>query len=171
MKREILYTASAKIGGIHFKVFTSKKGLRKIALNDRYAVINKADVTKLNPDDPYMHNIFNELKEYFSRERKKFSVPLDIRGTDFQKKVWKELQKIPFGKTVSYKFIAEKIGNLKAIRAVGRANGTNPVPVVIPCHRVIESNGKIGGYSCGIEIKEKLLELEGSLSLELFENS
>jgi methylated-DNA-[protein]-cysteine S-methyltransferase len=72
---------------------------------------------------------------------------------------------------VSYKFIAEKIGNLKAIRAVGRANGTNPVPVVIPCHRVIESNGKIGGYSCGIEIKEKLLELEGSLSLELFENS
>ncbi|HAB51588.1 MAG TPA: hypothetical protein DCE80_05350 [Ignavibacteriales bacterium] len=116
-----------------------------------------------------MYNIFAELKEYFNRERKKFTVPLDVLGTDFQKKVWNELLKIPYGQLMTYKAIAIMLGNENAMRAVGRANATNHAPIIIPCHRVIASNGKLGGYSGGVSLKEKLLELEGSLSLELFE--
>ena len=167
--QENLYFASQKISGINFKVFTSQKGIRNIYLNNKEAKIKYASLTKLHPDDPYMFNIFTELKEYFQRERKKFSVPLDVIGTDFQKKVWKELLRIPYGKLMTYKAIAMLLGNENAMRAVGRANATNHAPIIIPCHRVVASNGKLGGYSGGVSLKEKLLELEGSLSLELFE--
>ena len=92
-----------------------------------------------------------------------------LMGTDFQKKVWSELLKIPYGKLMTYKAIAIMLGNENAMRAVGRANATNHAPIIIPCHRVIASDGKLGGYSGGVSLKEKLLELEGSLSLELFE--
>ena len=84
-------------------------------------------------------------------------------------KVWNEIKKIPYGKTRSYKYIAEKLGDAKSIRAVGRANGQNPIPIIIPCHRVIGSNGTLTGYAGGLYVKEKLLEIEGSRSLELFE--
>jgi len=167
--QENLYFSSLKISGIHFKVFTSQKGIRRIFFNNKDAQIKAATLTKLHPDDPYMFNIFVELKEYFNRERKKFTVPLDVVGTEFQKKVWNELLKIPYGKLMTYKAIAIMLGNENAMRAVGRANSTNHAPIIIPCHRVIASNGKLGGYSGGISLKEKLLELEGSLSLELFE--
>lgn len=167
--QENLYFSFQKISGIYFRVFTTKKGIRRIYLNDKEAKIKSASLTKLHPDDPYMYNIFAELKEYFNRERKKFTVPLDVLGTDFQKKVWNELLKIPYGKLMTYKAIAIMLGNENAMRAVGRANATNHAPIIIPCHRVIASNGKLGGYSGGVSLKEKLLELEGSLSLELFE--
>jgi O-6-methylguanine DNA methyltransferase len=164
-----LYFSFLKISGVYFKVFTSQKGIRRIFLDNKDAQIKAASLTKLHPDDPYMFNIFTELKEYFNRERKKFTVPLDILGTDFQKKVWSELLKIPYGKLMTYKAIAIMLGNENAMRAVGRANATNHAPIIIPCHRVIGSDGKLGGYSGGLSLKEKLLELEGSLSLELFE--
>jgi len=167
--QENLYFSSQKISGIHFRVFTTQKGIRRIYLNDKEAKIKSASLTKLHPDDPYMFNIFAELKEYFNRERKKFTVPLDSGGTEFQKKVWSELLKIPYGKLMTYKAIAIMLGNENAMRAVGRANATNHAPIIIPCHRVIASDGKLGGYSGGVSLKEKLLELEGSLSLELFE--
>ncbi|HKI77380.1 MAG TPA: methylated-DNA--[protein]-cysteine S-methyltransferase [Ignavibacteriaceae bacterium] len=165
---ENIYFSSDKIAGIKFDVFSSRKGIRHIYINKKSTTINTKGMTRLHPDDPYMFNVFAELKEYFNLKRKKFDVLLDIKGTAFQLKVWNELSKIPFGKTVSYKTIGKRIGDVKAVRAIGRANGANPVPIVIPCHRVIESSGKLGGYSCGIKIKEQLLELEGSLSLELF---
>lgn len=92
-----------------------------------------------------------------------------MEGTEFQKKVWKELQKISYGKTISYKMLSEKIGNVKAIRAVGKANGENPVAIIVPCHRVIGSNGSLTGYASGLDIKEKLLLLEGAISPDLFE--
>ena len=149
--------------------FASQKGIRRIFFSRKEMQVKAASLTKLHPDDPYMFNIFTELKEYFNRERKKFTVPLDISGTEFQTKVWNELLKIPYGKLKTYKEIAIKLGNYKAMRAVGRANSTNHAPIVIPCHRVVSSNGKLGGYSGGISLKEKLLEIEGSLSLELFE--
>ena len=164
-----LYFSYLRISGIHFRVFTSQKGIRRIYLNDKDAKIKAASLTKLHPDDPYMFNIFAELKEYFAGERKKFTIPLDVLGTDFQKNVWGELLKIPYGKLMTYKAIAIMLGNENAMRAVGRANATNHAPIIIPCHRVVASNGKLGGYSGGISLKEKLLELEGSLSLELFE--
>jgi methylated-DNA-[protein]-cysteine S-methyltransferase len=164
-----LYFSSLKISRTHFKVFTSQKGIRRIFINNKDAKIKAVSLTKLHPDDPYMFNIFTELKEYFNGERKKFSSPLDVLGTEFQSKVWNELLKIPYGKLKTYKEIATKLGNENAMRAVGRANATNHAPIIIPCHRVIASNGRLGGYSGGISLKEKLLELEGSLSLELFE--
>ncbi len=102
-----------------------------------------------------------QLKEYFAGERKIFDIPLYIdTGTEFQKKVWNELLNIPYGETRTYKEIAEAIGHPKAYRAVGMANNKNPIPIIIPCHRVIGSNGKLIGYGGGIHIKEKLLDLE-----------
>ncbi|MGA7838205.1 MAG: methylated-DNA--[protein]-cysteine S-methyltransferase [Ignavibacteriaceae bacterium] len=165
---ENIYYASATIAGIKFDIFSSRMGIKNIYLNKKASQLNTRGTTKLQPDDPFMFNVFTELKEYFNMRRTKFTPPLDIKGTKFQQKVWNELLKIPFGKTVSYKTIAKGIGNVKAVRAVGRANGANPVPIIIPCHRVIANDGKLGGYSAGEGIKEKLLEVEGCLSLELF---
>jgi methylated-DNA-[protein]-cysteine S-methyltransferase len=102
-----------------------------------------------------------QVEEYLAGSRQKFSIPLDLQGTEFQKKVWQELLQIPFGKTKSYKEIAVLIQNEKAVRAVGTANGRNPISLIIPCHRVIGSNGTLTGYAGGLKIKEKLLKLEG----------
>lgn len=101
-----------------------------------------------------------QLEEYFQGKRKTFSLDLAPEGTDFMKKVWKELSNIPYGQTVCYKDIAIAIGNEKACRAVGMANNRNPIPIFIPCHRVIGKNGALVGYSSGVDIKVKLLELE-----------
>jgi methylated-DNA-[protein]-cysteine S-methyltransferase len=166
--KEQLYYACSEIEGLHFKIFTSHHGIRSILINKKDASLKSSDAIMLHPDDPYLFSIFQQLGQYFKGIRKEFKVPLDIAGTDFQKNVWRELQKIPYGKTASYKKIAEKVGGPSYVRAVGRANSQNPVPIVIPCHRVINTNGKLGGYSLGLRLKEKLLELEGSLSLELF---
>lgn len=163
-----LYYTSFKLSDISFKIFVTKKGVCRIQLNDKKTTARSLKAITLQQDDPYFFNIYPQLEEYFNRERKKFEVPLDLSGTAFQLKVWKELSKIPYGKVFSYKQIARKVGGNTYVRAVGRANGQNPVPIIIPCHRVIETNGRIGGYSGGIGIKEKLLELEGSLSIGLF---
>ena len=101
-----------------------------------------------------------QLEEYFDGRRKEFEIPLKLIGTEFQKKVWNELLKIPYGETVSYKDIAIKIGNPKACRAVGMANHNNPILIIVPCHRVINENNKLGGYALGLDLKRKLLELE-----------
>lgn len=102
-----------------------------------------------------------QLQEYFRGKRKVFTVPVCLAGTDFQKKVWRELQKIPYGETRTYQQIAEAVGNEKACRAVGMANNRNPIVIMIPCHRVIGANGSLTGYAGGLEKKEALLRLEG----------
>lgn len=102
-----------------------------------------------------------QLKEYFAGSRTSFDLPLDFRGTDFQKSVWAELLAIPFGETRSYGEIAAKLGRPKASRAVGAANGRNPISIVAPCHRVIGSTGKLTGFAGGLEAKDYLLKLEG----------
>jgi len=104
-----------------------------------------------------------QLNAYFRGERTTFDLPLAPGGTLFQQDVWNELQKIPLGETISYAELAERVGRKGSFRAVGAANGRNPLPIVIPCHRVIGSNGKLTGYAGGIEAKKKLLELEGAL--------
>lgn len=101
-----------------------------------------------------------ELKEYFLGKRTKFEVPLDIRGTEFQRRVWKELMRIPFGKTISYKALADRL-KTRGYQAVGSANGKNPLCIIIPCHRVLSHDGTLGGYSGGLDKKIKLLNLEG----------
>ena len=105
-------------------------------------------------------NTKQQLDEYFAGKRKKFDIPIKLDGTDFQIKVWKELLKIPYGETCSYLDIAKRIGNPKASRAVGMANNKNKIIIIVPCHRVIGSNKKLVGYACGLDVKEKLLELE-----------
>lgn len=103
-----------------------------------------------------------QLDEYFQGKRTTFSLPFKLTGTPFQLTVWKELQNIPYGQTTSYKEIAQKINKPKACRAVGMANNKNPLPIIIPCHRVIGSNGKLIGYAGGLKLKNYLLELEKS---------
>jgi len=103
-----------------------------------------------------------QLQEYFAGRRRRFSVPLSIHGSEFQRQVWRALMQIPYGTTVSYRAIAAAIGNPKACRAVGMANHANSLPIFIPCHRVVGANGRLTGYAGGLEIKRFLLELEQS---------
>jgi methylated-DNA-[protein]-cysteine S-methyltransferase len=101
-----------------------------------------------------------QLREYFSGKRRDFDLPLALGGTAFQKSVWRQLQEIPYAETISYGELARRVGNPKAARAVGAANGKNPLPIVIPCHRVIEAGGKLGGFGGGLPTKEALLAIE-----------
>ena len=110
-------------------------------------------------------NAYNQLDEYLKGKRKNFVLPLNPKGTEFQKKVWKALIEIPYGTTCSYKDIAIKIGNEKASRAVGGANNKNPICIFIPCHRVIGADGNLVGYAGGTEVKKMLLDLEKNNSL------
>lgn len=103
---------------------------------------------------------YTQLEEYLSGKRTEFDIEIEMIGTEFQKKVWKELLNIPYGETRSYKDIAIAIGNEKACRAVGNANNKNPIAIIVPCHRVIGSNGSMTGYAGGLDIKEKLLKIE-----------
>ncbi|MDR3218868.1 MAG: methylated-DNA--[protein]-cysteine S-methyltransferase [Dysgonamonadaceae bacterium] len=109
---------------------------------------------------PVIKETCKQLDEYFAGKRRVFDLPLALSGTDFQQKVWQQLQQIPYGKTISYAQLADATGNPKACRAVGSANGKNPVAIVIPCHRVIASGGGLGGYAYGLAIKQELLALE-----------
>ena len=103
---------------------------------------------------------YTQLEEYISGKRTEFDIEIEMIGTEFQKKVWKELLNIPYGETRSYKDIAIAIGNGKACRAVGNANNKNPIAIIVPCHRVVGSNGSMTGYAGGLDIKEKLLKIE-----------
>jgi len=104
-----------------------------------------------------------QINEFFAGTRRSFDLPLAPKGTDFQKRVWAELSKIPFGETTSYGALAKRIGNAAASRAVGRANGTNPIAVIVPCHRVIGMNGKLTGYAGGLDLKDRLLRWERAM--------
>ncbi|MCW8811492.1 MAG: methylated-DNA--[protein]-cysteine S-methyltransferase [Ignavibacteriaceae bacterium] len=163
---EELYFASETISEIKFKIIASQAGIRKILINKKSEEIT--GVEKVNPKNPHVAKVFKQLREYFNRERREFDLPLDIIGTDFQKKVWNELLKIPYGKTITYNQLAINLGDKKVIRAAAAANGANPIPIIIPCHRVIGSDGNLIGYGGGLDVKQKLLELEGSCSLSLF---
>lgn len=153
---QIQYKLNSKIGFLYF--VTSEKGLCGIFWKPQ-----KADfVQKLEKDSlpmRYMVQAVQEISEYLDGQRKKFEVPLDVEGTDFQKRVWEELRKIPYGKTLSYKEVAQKVGT-QGIRAVGTANGRNPISIIVPCHRVIATGGGLGGYAGGLSNKKFLLELE-----------
>jgi len=133
-------------------------GLRRIIF------MNGRDRAQPSPDWALDRSAFAEticqLKAYFSGELEAFDLPLAPEGTTFQLHVWQQLCEIPFGETISYGELARRIGNPNASRAVGLANGANPIPIIIPCHRVIGSNGKLIGYGGGLAIKEKLLALE-----------
>ncbi|HSW54104.1 MAG TPA: methylated-DNA--[protein]-cysteine S-methyltransferase [Ignavibacteriaceae bacterium] len=165
---EELYFASDTIQGIKLEIIISSNGIREILINKKQAANSLSRATQVSADDPKFINAFSQVREYFNRERKEFELPLEIIGTDFQKKVWNELTKIPYGETISYGELANRMGDKNLMRAVAAANGANPIPIIIPCHRVIGSDGSLTGYGGGLDVKQKLLELEDSWSLGLF---
>lgn len=113
---------------------------------------------------PVLHKAIAQLREYFAGRRREFDLPLDFRGTAFQQQVWRALLTIPFGQTRSYGQMAAQIGRPQASRAVGAANGRNPIPIIVPCHRVIGASGSLTGFGGGLDIKVRLLALEGVTS-------
>jgi len=114
----------------------------------------------IEKDDAILQLTREQLDEYFEGKRKEFDIPLLMLGTEFQKSVWNGLVKIPYGKTISYLELAKNIGNIKAVRAVANANGANSIAIIVPCHRVIGSDGTLTGYTGGLALKKKFLELE-----------
>ena len=163
-----LYFVSDTINGINFDVLVSDTGVREIFINKKQSLSVHSSALQISPDDKNVSEVFKQLKEYFNRERKEFDVSLEIIGTEFQKKVWNELTKIPYGETISYGELANRMGDKNLMRAVAAANGANPIPIIIPCHRVIGADGSLTGYGGGLDVKQKLLELEGSRSISLF---
>ncbi len=151
----IIYLASSDDGMVQIGLSTEEKFV--VELNKKFP---KAQIEENNAKNQLA---LQQLKDYFSGKRNDFSVPLKLAGTEFQKKVWNELLKIPYGQTITYGEIAKNIGNPKAVRAVGLANNRNPVAIIVPCHRVIGANGKLVGYGGGLDMKESLLKLEGAL--------
>ncbi len=137
-----------------------EQGLRNLHLDTGEGKGSFEISSEWKRDDRFFADTVKQLMEYFRGERRVFDVKLAPEGTDFQKRVWTGLQDIPYGETRSYGELAAAFGNPKASRAVGGASGRNPIPVIIPCHRVIGSSGKLTGFAYGINIKRKLLELE-----------
>ena len=125
-----------------------------------------ASWSHLKGDDDVLAQTRGELEEYFDGRRRTFTVPLAPNGTEFQRSVWSALTEIPYGKTISYAELARRLGNEAAVRAVGAANGRNPIPVIVPCHRVIGSDGSLTGFGGGLPRKKWLLQHENALPLE-----
>jgi len=137
----------------------SAKGLVRLEFEARMMRL-ESETIQLRESKQTLAPFLRELDEYFSGARREFSMPLDLRGTDFQRKCWRALLDIPYGETRSYGEIARAIGHPQAYRAVGMSNNRNPVAIVVPCHRVIASGGSLCGYGGGLDIKRKLLDLE-----------
>jgi methylated-DNA-[protein]-cysteine S-methyltransferase len=151
---ELLLTANAfGLTGIHFE--------KRWPTDAETATLLDA------PDDTILREARTQLDEYFVGGRRAFSLPLSLGGTSFQQQVWEMLQQVQFGETTSYRSIAERIGNPRAVRAVGAANRQNPVPIVVPCHRIIGATGSLVGFGGGLACKRWLLEHEGALTPEL----
>lgn len=156
-----------------YKIFSSPVGQLKLVANDNSlrAILwendnpNRIRLNTLQEVDnhPFLLKVEQQLTSYFNGSLQKFILELDFVGTEFQQKVWHALTTIPFGQTRSYKEIAIQIGHPKAVRAVGAANGKNPISIIVPCHRVIGSNGKLTGFAGGLDTKAHLLAIESKM--------
>jgi len=147
------------------KLVASDDGLAAILFEAEHAHDVALHIVAEAPDHPVLAQTARQLEEYFAGTRKTFELKLDFIGTEFQRKVWQALLTIPYGETLSYAQIAAQIGQPSAVRAVGAANGRNPISIVAPCHRVIGSTGKLTGYGGGLPRKAQLLVLEGALTM------
>jgi methylated-DNA-[protein]-cysteine S-methyltransferase len=155
---------------LYFKYMDSPVGQLQLVAHDQALVAVKWDTEDPKrlrlvhlveqPEHPVLLKVEQQLAEYFQGQRQIFDLPLDLDGTAFQQRVWQALQAIPYGQTCSYKEIAEQIGNIKAVRAVGAANGKNPISIIVPCHRVIGASGQLVGFAGGLDYKQRLLKLE-----------
>lgn len=149
------WTHWQKIDGLTLRLVAGDFGLRRIEFDPQSSAEDRRDDT-----NPLLVQAAAELEEYFAGSRREFTLPLEIVGTDFQKRVWNSLLTIPYGERRSYGEIAAALGVPRAVRAVGAANGTNPLPIVIPCHRVIGARGNLVGYGGGLPLKKRLLDFE-----------
>ena len=147
-------------------LIASDKGLAAILWKDDDPRRIRLSPLVEDPDNPFLVETERQLRAYFAGRLKTFTVPLDFSGTEFQKSVWQALLTIPFGETRSYGEIAREIGKPTACRAVGAANGKNPIPIIAPCHRVIGSTGHLTGFGGGLATKARLLELERGVSAD-----
>ncbi|UJF32810.1 methylated-DNA--[protein]-cysteine S-methyltransferase [Paenibacillus hexagrammi] len=152
----VLVASSEGLCSIEFGTMESNRG-RLVAWANRWFGAHE-----LVPSPEALRPVHEQLEQYFRKERKNFDYKLDLHGTEFQKRVWTGLCSVAYGETASYKQIAESIGSPKAVRAVGGANNRNPIPIIIPCHRIIGAGGALVGYGGGLDIKIHLLRLEGS---------
>jgi methylated-DNA-[protein]-cysteine S-methyltransferase len=141
--------------GVMLRVYAGVTGIRAIEINPRRPAVGSS-----NQDNPLLTAAAAQLQEYFAGRRRRFDLPLDPQGTEFQRRVWKALEAIPYGQTRNYRQVAESVGAPRAVRAVGAANGRNPLPIVVPCHRVIGADGKLVGYAGGLPVKRVLLDIE-----------
>jgi methylated-DNA-[protein]-cysteine S-methyltransferase len=159
-----LFLAASETGLVALEFDARRPGQHTIRPNPRD--VRKEDAAKrkfeFEESAAKMQDYVREAEEYFSGRRREFSFPLDLRGTDFQLACWRALLEIPYGETRTYADIAHAVGKPNAFRAVGLANNRNPIAIVVPCHRVIASDGTLCGYGGGLEVKRKLLELEGA---------
>lgn len=164
---EKLYGSTLNWEGWTFQVLSSRVGLRWIELEATpFEVLADRLAARVLPDDEPNETALEQLHEYLRSERRSLDVPVDLRGTPFQMEVWNRLREIPYGETRSYGQVAVTVGRPKATRAVGQAVAANPLPIVIPCHRVIGTTGNLVGFAGGLPLKERLLVLErGGLSL------
>lgn len=153
--------AAANDEGVCLLEFADRRGLESSYQDMR----KRFRAAVLPGENAVLQQLRNELAKYFARELRTFRTPVFVKGTEFQEKVWRELRKIQHGQTASYEGIAERVGNIRAVRAVARANGTNRICVLIPCHRVIAKDGTLSGYGGGVWRKRLLLELEKSVRL------
>ena len=158
----LVCTKVTVVDGLTVRLVTSDCGLSGIDFN-----LSSPFEGSRRGIHPIASEAARQLRAYFAGELRRFDLPLDMQGTDFQLRVWRELERIPYGETRSYLQVAEGIGAPRAVRAVGAANGANPIPIVVPCHRVIGANGKLVGYGGGLPLKRRLLELEGARALPL----
>ncbi|MFZ0815788.1 MAG: methylated-DNA--[protein]-cysteine S-methyltransferase [Candidatus Sulfotelmatobacter sp.] len=160
-----LFLAASSKGLVALEFDARLPGQQSIRPNPRDLRKEKEQKGFTFQDSPHqMQPYVTELEEYFAGKRREFTFPLDLRGTDFQRACWHALLTIPYGETRTYADIARAVGNPNAFRAAGMANNRNPVAIVVPCHRVIASDGTLCGYGGGLDVKRKLLELEGALS-------
>jgi methylated-DNA-[protein]-cysteine S-methyltransferase len=161
MESEMSYvfkTMNSPVGKL--TLVASAQGLAAVLWEDDDPARVRLAATQEDRSHPLLVQAQQQLEEYFAGKRRKFTVKLDAAGTEFQTKVWRALTTIPFGETRSYRQIADQIGSGKAVRAVGAANGRNPISIIVPCHRVIGTNGKLTGFAGGLDVKAKLLALE-----------
>lgn len=144
------------------RILANEKGIYKLAITEEDWQEYQNQAGSMEEVSALAHPIVEQIDEYFSKKRKTFDLPLVLEGSSFYQQVWQQLQSIPYGQVRSYGEIAQAVGKPKAARAVGQANRANPLPIIIPCHRVIGKNGKLVGYAgCRTDLKEFLLRLEG----------
>lgn len=142
------------------RVTASERGVTAIERISRPSAVPRAKVSARATRHADM--AVRQLREYFAGTRRNFTVPLHLAGTPFQERAWAEMQKIAYGSTISYAQQAARMKKPRAVRAVGSANGANPVPIIVPCHRVVASNGSLGGYALGLAMKRRLLAIESA---------